>query len=200
MTMQLTWALACKFASKCVPFGHEATERVDDAEASQALRWLQPADVVFEDPDTGSTLSIGSSYNAAYLRHGDFDMVINCCPSEIRVTHPRVHELNLRDTNHVTLDGATMETLTQEIESVMALPNQHVLVHCWVGASRSVAVTAYVCCRLYGPTMDPVEDWDFFYKEFKKCRPSISVSTQLYGQVISLLKKALATDTDASEA
>jgi hypothetical protein len=199
MTLQLSLALLRKMVSKCVPYGHEPTERVHEAQASQARRWLQAPDIVFEDPDTGSSLSVGSSYNAAYLSSapGDFDMVINCCPSELTVTHPRVREVDLRDSNTVTLDGQQMETLAAEVAGVMALPKQRVLIHCWVGASRSVAVAAYICCRLYGPTMDPVEDWDYFYADFQKARPSISVSKQLKAQTLALLEAAATHEVQA---
>ena len=152
MASKLAWAIAKKTAWNMLPSfaGSEATERVEPAAASQTLRWFRAPDVVFRDPATGSTISVGSGYNAAYVQHDAYDMVVNCCPDELHVSHPVVRNVWLRDTNYATLNADTMEQLAAEVKQVVAeQKDKRVLVHCWVGASRSVAVAAYIVCRLY---------------------------------------------------
>ena len=150
MASKLVWALAKKSAWNMLPFtGSEPTKRVEPAAASQTFRWFRAPDVVFVDPVSKSSISVGSGYNAAYVQRDAYDMVINCCPDELSVTHPVVRNVELRDTNYATLDLDTMETLAAEVKQVLDLPDKRVLVHCWVGASRSVAVAAFIVCRLY---------------------------------------------------
>lgn len=191
MALQLSWALAKKCVANCVPSTRSGTERIDQPQASQKVKFWCAPDVVFTDPDTQSTISIGSGYNVTWLNPGQFDMVINCAKSETpQVTHPRLIELDLKDDNKQKLDFLTMERVVQEAAGVLALNEQNVLINCWMGASRSVSVGIYICCRLYGATYDPDQDWDYFYQQFKKARPSIAGSVQLKGEVLRLLELA----------
>ncbi|MDC0366833.1 hypothetical protein OAM67_00230 [bacterium] len=188
MTSQIAFPLAKKLFWWCVPFGKEHTQRVDSWSESQVWRFTAPADVVFEDTNTRSTLSIGSIYNAVTMKPSDYNLVVNCCPSEKKIEHPNMIEVDLQDTNHITLNAQQLDNVLERCRVIMKeTPKARVLVHCWMGASRSCAVACYICCRLYGPTMVGPRDWDFFYQEFKKHRPSINVSCQLKNQVIALL-------------
>ena len=157
MAAKIAWTLAKKAAWNMLPFANEPTERVEPAGASQALRFFLAPSVVFTDPRSASTMSVGSGFNAAYLQQDAYDMVVNCCPDELSVSHPVVRTVGLRDTNFATLDCAQMETLAAEVKQVLSQPAKRVLVHCWVGASRSVAVAAYLCCRIYPVQAQPLD-------------------------------------------
>ena len=192
MAMKLAGALFKK-AVWNLPFMSEKTSRVDSAEASQAYTWMFGGpDVVFEDPVSKATMSIGSAKNAAQMEPADFDYVINCCPSDITISHVRVRELDLNDTNTVRLEkvAVQLDEILREVRDVLRHERSRILCHCWMGASRSVAVATYILCTIYGPTMGSAEqDFNHFYSEFKKHRKCISVSTTLKQQVCDLLNK-----------
>lgn len=192
MAMKLAGALFKKAVFN-LPFMSEKTSRVDSAEASQAYTWMFGGpDVVFEDPISKATLSIGSAKNAAQMEPADFDYVINCCPSDIAIHHTRVRELDLNDTNTVKLEkvAVQLDDILREVRDVLQHERSRILCHCWMGASRSVAVATYLLCTIYGPTMgNAEEDFNHFYSEFKKHRKCISVSTTLKQQVCDLLNR-----------
>ena len=114
----------------------------------------------------GPTLSVGSACNALYAGNR-YDLVINCCPREVRVpstepltssdavatdsdittTSPEVIEVNLEDTNDAQLDIDEMVRVIGRAQQVWNR-NGHILVNCWMGASRSVAVTCVLMCCL----------------------------------------------------
>ena len=193
MALQLSWALAKKFAANCIPYGGSTTERIDEPLMSQKIKFFCAPDVVFTDPDTQSTILIGSGFNVSgvSMKPGQYDLVINCALSEVpKIVHPRLIQLDLKDDNNQDLDFLTMEKVVQEAGAVLALPEQKVLVNCWMGASRSTSVAIYICCRLYGATLDPDQDWEYFYDQFKKARPSIAGSVRLRSEVLRLLEQA----------
>lgn len=192
MAMKLAGALFKKAVFN-LPFMSQKTSRVDSAEASQTYTWMFGGpDVVFEDPISKATLSIGSAKNAAQMEPADFDYVINCCPSDIAIHHARVRELDLNDTNTVKLEkvAVQLDDILREVRDVLQHERSRILCHCWMGASRSVAVATYLLCTIYGPTMgNAEEDFNHFYSEFKKHRKCISVSTTLKQQVCDLLNR-----------
>ena len=117
----------------------------------------------------GPTLSVGSACNAVYAGNR-YNLVINCCPSEVRIssaamqsarplalciaeelesatTSPEVIEVNLEDTNDAQLDVDEMVRVIGRAQQVWNR-NGHILVNCWMGASRSVAVTCVLMCCL----------------------------------------------------
>ena len=59
MALQLSYTLAKKIVNRCL-FSHDPPERIDKPEISQTIKIFMQPDVVFKDPDTGSTISIGS--------------------------------------------------------------------------------------------------------------------------------------------
>lgn len=187
MASQLAFPLARKLVRWMIPFGKESTERVGTPTESQIRKFVDAPSVVFEDSKTHSMIAIGSAYNAATMKPDDFTFVINCCPSELSITHPHLVTVDLRDTNDITLNHEELDDILEDMRKVMKTPDSRVLISCWMGASRSVAVACYLCCRMYGPTMVGPRDWDFFYEEFKRHRPSINVSCQLKNQVVALL-------------
>lgn len=178
------------------------TRRVDRSSASQAYAWLfEGPDVVFTDPDSGATVSIGSACNAAMLTPEKFDYVINCCPSDITVNHPCVRTLDLADTDDVSLAPvrAELERISFEVASMFRARGDadahapRILCHCWMGASRSVAVAIYLLCMVYGPLTKegtPLAEFHRWYADFKTRRPCINVSVRLMHEVCRLLENA----------
>lgn len=191
-----------------------STRRVDRSSASQAYAWLfEGPDVVFTDPDSGATVSIGSARNAAMMKAEEFDYVINCCPREIAVNHPCVRTLDLADTDDVSLAPVLgdLQRICTEVSSMLRTGGgtggdaggdaggeagaraPRILCHCWMGASRSVAVAIFVLCMVYGPvTKDgtPSAEFHYWYSDFKTRRPCINVSVRLMNEVCRLLDDA----------
>jgi hypothetical protein len=154
----------------------------------------QDPDVVFVDPATKASVSIGSSRNVDTMDPDDYDMAINCAPSEIKFTHTRLVEIDLRDTNDVTLDYDQLREILDEVRPLLVQQQSRIIVNCWMGASRSVAVTCFLLAAIYGPTKkDAAEDFEFFYRECRKFRPSVNVSVRLRDQAIACLHKLRGT-------
>ena len=176
------------------------TARVDESSASQAYAWIFRApDVVFADLTSGATISIGSARNATVMGPEEFDYVINCCPGDISVRHPRVRVLDLADTDDVSLDSVRdgLSSILEDVRSILrkvgdaGTPGGRILCHCWMGASRSVAVAIYILCVIQGPrthAATPEAEFDTWYADFKLCRPCINVSVRLRQEVCRLLR------------
>jgi|688.fasta_scaffold442758_1 hypothetical protein len=195
-TLHLAQTLLRK-AVVAVTYGGQAkpTQRLDKYNASQMYAWFfSGPDVVFTDPDRESSLSIGAYSNAWFMDQGDFDCVINCCPTEGVAPHTRVHCLNLADTDDVSLDDvrAQLDTALADVRQVLATPRARVLCHCSMGASRSVAVAIYLLCRIYGHAQwgSAKDAFLHYYGTFKRCRPCINVSVQLMREVCRLLAES----------
>jgi hypothetical protein len=191
-TLHLASTLLRKAVAAVADRPARSTERLDTNSASQVYAWLfSGPDVVFEDEGTGSTLSIGSYRNAWAMGSRDFDCVINCCPLEGAAPHPRAHLVDLADTDDVSLTPAlpALALVLADVRAVMATAGGRVLCHCWMGASRSVAVAIYLLCRIYGygNFETPEDAFMHYYGTFKRYRPCINVSVQLKREVCRLL-------------
>lgn len=185
---------ASKLAWRFVPFANSSTARVDACNESQVMRMYRDPDVVFVDPVTKASLSIGSSRNADTMDANDYDMAVNCAPSEIKFSHTRLVEIDLKDTNDVTLDYEQLDALLADVKPLLVKQQSRILVNCWMGASRSVAVACFLLAAIYGPTKrDAAADFDFFYRECRKFRPSVNVSVRLREQAILMLHKLRGT-------
>ena len=172
----------------------KTTRRLDKCNASQTYAWLfSGPDVVFTDPDHGSTISIGSYRNAWAMEQSDFDCVINCCPLEGIAPSVNAHSVFLADTDDVSLDPVLpfLDSVIADVRRVLSTNEGRILCHCWMGASRSVAVAIYLLCRIYGTHAYPSVDAAFmhYYNAFKRCRPCINVSVQLKNEVCRVLQE-----------
>jgi hypothetical protein len=193
-TLHLASALLRKAVASVTDRPAKSTERLDRASASQLYAWVFVGpDVLFTDTGCGSSLSVGSFLNAWAMSPDDFDCVINCCPREGTLPRPRTHLLDLVDTDDVSLEPIlpALETALADARRVMATAGGRVLCHCWMGASRSVAVAIYLLCRIYGhETYDSPEDaFMHYYCSFKRCRPCINVGVQLMREVCRVLRQ-----------
>lgn len=198
MSFRFYGAAAYKLAWRCVPFATASTDRVDAHNDSQVIRMYMDPDVVFVDPVTKASVSIGSSRNADTMDPNDYDMVVNCAPSEIKISHTRLKELDLRDDNKVVLDFDELHALLAEVKPLLTQQQSRIMVHCWMGASRSVAVACFLLAAIYGPTKrNAAEDFDFFYHECRKFRPSVNVSVRLRDQAILSLHRLRGTKPPA---
>lgn len=174
--------------------GGESTERVDkESTVSQKKTWaFGGPTVVFEDPATLATFSIGCARDAKYMAPDDFDYVINCAPAEVTVHHARLRSLDLEDTNTVTLHDYSQElsTILGEVRDVLKHEKSKIMCNCWMGASRSVAVTIFLLAMIYGPSKSDAEkDFNHFYQEIKQRRPAVNISVKLKKEVCAILDK-----------
>ena len=194
MAFELGSTMLKKAVKNILFFGGESTKRVDSVSSfSQKMTWaIGGPSIVFEDPTTLSTFSIGSAKDTKYMASDDFDYVINCAPSEVTVHHARVRCVDLKDDNNASLQEHSQEisTILSEVRDVVQHEKSKILCNCWMGASRSVAVSIFLLAMIYGPSKhDAEKDFNHFYEEIKKNRPSINISCKLKDEVCSMLDR-----------
>lgn len=194
MAFELGSMMLKKAVKNMLFFSGESTKRVDNVSSfSQKVTWaIGGPSIVFEDPTTFSTFSIGSAKDTKYMASDDFDYVINCAPSEVTVHHARVRCIDLKDDNHASLQehSQDLSTILSEVRDVMQHEKSKILCNCWMGASRSVAVTIFLLAMIYGPgKQDAEKDFNYFYEEIKKSRPYINISCKLKSEVCAMLER-----------
>lgn len=168
--------------------GKEKTRRTRGvsklAQAYQAM-WSATPFTCSATPAQEVVLAVGSSYNATGVRGPDsgFDVVVNCCMESRPVWDAGTVWLPLEDSNDCDLATVqeefdrAVETIRDKAEEKHPTPLK-VLVHCFWGCSRSVAVAILLAARFTGNN-----DYDAWLKLIQGQRPYIDVSENLARQV-----------------
>ena len=134
--------------------------------------------------DDGKTqFFLGSAWNAIRAAKDEYDLVVNCCAESPPHHQGKTVWIKLDDTNDCDLKPETA-AITEARERMHDLREDHdavgpkkVLVHCFWGASRSVAVLILLL-RVLCPDMD----FDQLYDMIQGQRPTINISQTLETQ------------------
>ena len=106
--------------------------------------------------------------------------------------HARVRCVDLKDDNNASLQDVNQElsTILSEVRDVMKHEKSKIMCNCWMGASRSVAVTIFLLAMIYGPSKyDAEKDFNHFYQQIKERRPAVNISCQLKAEVLHADRK-----------
>lgn len=160
----------------------------DDSKKSEKVERIGQSNFVYDHvvailPPTEvyPNLFLGSSYNAALLsglRSRNIKYVINVS-NEISNYYPdniTYYNITIKDDGKDKIQDH-LETSYEIIESFLNNNDGNVLVHCYMGASRSASIITYYISKKTGRTIDDV------LNELKAKRSNINPSCLLYNEL-----------------
>ena len=192
---------------------HKSTSTIRLGQVStlrQVVAWLMPSVVVhcqaIQPAKTDNQactkqakLSVGSACNAVWANKS-FDLVINCCPQEmsllaskqldsglLRADDDHIIELAIEDTNNVVLNVDAMLVILKRAKQVWQAGGS-ILVNCWMGASRSVAIACFLICCLDTNNEDVEARFNKAYNQCKSFRSVANMSVRLKHEVCRVIQ------------
>jgi len=143
-------------------------------------------------PKSECFIAIGSLRNASSISTvaNNYAGVINCCASEFKKEYPQLDEkdglipvfpiLNFHDNNEPELRSESLDAAYEFAFSIKnANIHKDVLIHCSMGASRSVAVAIFILGVYYHK-----HDYDYWLNVIRLQRPYINPSLALRKRII----------------
>lgn len=143
-------------------------------------------------PKSECFIAIGSLRNASSISTvaRNYAGVINCCASEFNKEYPQLNEkdglipvfpiLNFHDINEPELRSESLDAAYEFAYSIKnANTGKDVLIHCSMGASRSVAVAIFILGVYYRK-----HDYDYWLNVIRLQRPYINPSLALRQRII----------------
>jgi predicted protein tyrosine phosphatase len=166
--------------------------------------WFKPepfgAELVSEKSPHCSFISIGSLNNAFDADVLDrYHGVINCCgagecpAAYFASSHPKYVQVQMDDVNSVETAAADWDAAYALACDAADAGDTTVLIHCSMGASRSVAVAIYILGR-YSLRYD----YDHWLRVIQLQRPYVNPSLALRRTVVDLWKSLESKDASAS--
>lgn len=131
-----------------------------------------------------NNIYLGSAYNAAdyeWLCANKIDIIVNVteCISNYYENEFKYYNYSATDLNNSSLNGFYQKFHRLVVNN----PTKNILVHCYMGKSRSASLVLYYLMKEYNWNLERA------LKYLKRCRPCININTTFITEIINILKE-----------